>query len=862
MTRSSYTRMPSTHALAGRRRRLLARVLVAAVAASGLSGLMVAQGAAAGPCDPPIVNKIVCENSKPGAPAGSWRVESFDDEIVGFTTDISTNLGGRVDFKVKTSATSWRIDIYRLGWYGGSGARQLASLGPFGPTNQSVNCLTDPSTALIDCGNWTVSANWTVPSSAVSGLYYAVLHRNDTGTENEIPFVVRDDASNSDILLQTSDSTWHAYNRYGGNSLYYGTGPGPGGAAYAVSYNRPIAGGGEENYIFNAEVPMLRFLEANGYDVSYFTDIDAKRNGALIRNHKVFMPVGHDEYWSAEQRTNVEAARAAGVHMAFLTGNEIFWKVRYEPSTDPSATPNRTIVCYKETKANAKIDPSPQWTGTWRDPRFSPPSDGGKPENALLGNLFAVNGRRDDALQVPAAYGKMRLWRHTPLTSMAAGTTYSFQPGTLGYEWNVVADNGAQPAGVGQFSRTTVTMDGEYILQNYGDLYGPGTATHALTYYRDQSSGARVFAAGTVQWAWGVDDYHAFETGIPTSDVRMKQATVNFLADMGAQPVTLGSGLVATSAGSDTTAPAVTIGSSSPSPITNSTAATISGTVSDSAGQVAGVEISVDGTTWHPASWTAGTTTWTYTTTPSTPGTLTVRARAVDDSLNLSAPVTKSFPVEQRACPCSLWNPTTMPGTPQTNDPHAYELGMRFQTKAAGFIRGVKFYKSAANTGVHTGSLWSSSGTLLATGTFSGETATGWQTLTFPRAVAVAADTTYVASYHTNTGYYASDAGYFATTSYDAYPLTALKNGTAGPNGVYKEGATGFPTLTYGAANYWVDVVFANDPGPDTLPPGVVGRSPAPSAIGVRLDAPVSVTFDEPVRSAGLQFTLSQGATP
>jgi hypothetical protein len=150
---------------------------------------------------------------------------------------------------------------------------------------------------------------------------------------------------------------------------------------------------------------------------------------------------------------------------------------------------------------------------------------------------------------------------------------------------------------------------------------------------------------------------------------------------------------------------------------------------------------------------------------------------------------------------------------------------------------------------------------LLATGTFSNETGSGWQTLTFPQAVPVTADTTYIASYHTNTGFYAGDAGYFTGSGYDAYPLTALGTGVAGPNGVFKDGASGFPTQTYGAANYWVDVVFANDPGPDTLPPNVVSRSPAANAPGIRLDATVSATFDEPVTAASVQFTLEQGTT-
>lgn len=139
--------------------------------------------------------------------------------------------------------------------------------------------------------------------------------------------------------------------------------------------------------------------------------------------------VGHDEYWSNEQRNNVEAARAAGVHLAFFTANEVFWKTRWEPSIDGSNTAMRTLVCYKETKTS-QVDPTSTWTGTWRDARFSPPSDGGRPENALLGNIFTVNGKRVDSLMVPAAYGKMRLWRGyfataerrlEPLTALRSG---------------------------------------------------------------------------------------------------------------------------------------------------------------------------------------------------------------------------------------------------------------------------------------------------------------------------------------------------------------------------------------------------------------------------------------------------------
>ena len=126
----------------------------------------------------------------------------------------------------------------------------------------------------------------------------------DNGGASHIFFIVRNDASHSDILFQTSDTTWQAYNDYGGNNLYTGS---PVGRAYKVSYNRPFHTRvfEAESWVFNAEYPMVRWLEANGYDVSYFTGVDTERNAALIRNHKVWMSNGHDEYWSAGQRASV-----------------------------------------------------------------------------------------------------------------------------------------------------------------------------------------------------------------------------------------------------------------------------------------------------------------------------------------------------------------------------------------------------------------------------------------------------------------------------------------------------------------------------------------------------------------------------
>ncbi len=581
-------------------------------------------------------NPIVVENCLTGNPASEWDVDGVGDpSIQGFATNISVNRGSPISFKVDTNASAYRFDIYRLGYYGGMGARKIATVLPSAslPQNQP-NCLNDGSTGLIDCGNWAVSGSWTVPANATSGVYIARLVRSDNGGASHIAFIVRNDSSTSDLFFQTSDTTWQAYNEYGGNSVYVGS---PAGRAYKVSYNRPfttreVANG--QDWLFNAEYPTIRWLEANGYDVSYTTGIDSDRNGTLIQNHRVFLSVGHDEYWSAGQRTNVEAARDAGVHLAFFSGNEVFWKTRWENSIDGSGTSHRTLVTYKETHANSKIDPTAAWTGTWRDPRFSPPADGNRPENALTGTLFMVNDGATTEIEVPEADGKMRFWRNTSIATLGTGTVATLANDTLGYEWDIDADNAVRPAGLIRLSTTTRTNNA--VLLDHGSNFGAGTVTHALTLYK-APSGALVFGAGTVQWVWGLDAVHD-RAGTPI-DVRMRQATVNLLADMNVQPSTLQAGLVAATASTDTVAPnAVITSPAAGASLPLNSAVVISGTATDSGGgRVGGIEVSVDGgTTWRRAN---GRASWSYNwTTPATAGSRTIRVRAADDSANLQTP--------------------------------------------------------------------------------------------------------------------------------------------------------------------------------------------------------------------------------
>ena len=162
---------------------------------------------------------------------------------------------------------------------------------------------------------------------------------DDAAAASHIAFIVRDDDGGSDLLFQTSDTTWQAYNSTAATASTRRTRP-DAPTRSATTGRSCTRGTPTEDWLFNAEYPMLRWLERNGYDVSYFTGVDADRVGAELLEHKVFLSVGHDEYWSAAQRANVEAARDAGVNLAFFSGNEVFWKTRWEPSTaDGGSTP-------------------------------------------------------------------------------------------------------------------------------------------------------------------------------------------------------------------------------------------------------------------------------------------------------------------------------------------------------------------------------------------------------------------------------------------------------------------------------------------------------------------------------------------
>jgi len=202
-----------------------------------------------------------------------------------------------------------------------------------------------------------------------------------------------------------------------------------------------------------------------------------------------------------------------------------------------------------------------------------------------------------------------------------------------------------------------------------------------------------------------------------------------------------------------------------------------------------------------------------------------------------------------QCAPCTIWPPSAAPTLADGGDTSSIEVGLKFQAASAGYVTGVRFYKSANNIGTHIGNLWSSSGSLLATAQFTGESASGWQQVTFTTPVLISSGTTYIVSYFAPFSHYSADENFFATSGVDNPPLDALSNSSSGGNGVYTYSASSaFPTSSWNASNYWVDLVYVSQNS--TAAPVVASPTPGNGTTGAALGGAISAQFSEPMNPA------------
>ena len=466
-------------------------------------------------------NPIVAENAHAGTRAWQWQNDpdaaaaatDTGGQIKAYASATSVNVGGELTLHVSVSpAQGYRVKVYRLGWYGGLGGRLMTTLDGLSGTPQPP-CVPEAGSGLIEC-DWAAGPTLHVPTTWTSGVYLAVLV-NDARYATYSTFVVRDDERRSDLLFQQSVTTYQAYNNYPadgvtGKSLYDSNSLGATTVAgtrraVAVSFDRPYSGLAGAGQLFDWEIRGLRWLERSGYDVSYSTDVDTHEHPERLLEHRAFLSVGHDEYWSGAMFDGAERARDAGVSLAFLGGNDVYWQVRFAPSS--AGVPDRVMVCYKD----AAVDPV---TGASTTVRFRDPPVR-RPEQTLLGVMFTgVQQGGFGGVYSPLVVAAADSWAWAG-TGAVDGDGI---PGIVGYEADRRFPTVAGP----------VTRGPQVLLSSSTfPTGGAGTDVSNSSVYQ-APSGAWVFAAGTIAWVRGLDDWN----GRTDADPRVQGLTANVLGRM------------------------------------------------------------------------------------------------------------------------------------------------------------------------------------------------------------------------------------------------------------------------------------------------------------------------------------------
>ncbi len=374
------------------------------------------------------------ENARPGTTA--WRITrraANNNEIEGYALVSTVTQGERVPIAVSVAGAPRKFtwEVYRLGYYGGTGGREVARGGPLQAVPQAP-CPPQRPTGIIAC-EWTPTLEIQTDARWVRGVYLVKLVRED-GYQRYVPFFVRDPLPRSEVTVIIPTGTWAAYNTWGGTSLYDDkfriTGKG---RAFQSSFDRPYYRGYGSGHLLDDEQGLIMWMEAQGLDVAYVSNEELDRSGDALREAKVFVLSGHDEYWSRTIRDRADKALAEGRSIINLGANQAYWQVRFEPAKD--GRPRRIVTCYKGDALDPAGLRSPDRTAKFRD--LATP----RPENALLGVMFSSRWHQ---FAFPTVITHASHWAFE-------GT--GLRNGDLlwranGYEQDQVVDNGHSPAGL------------------------------------------------------------------------------------------------------------------------------------------------------------------------------------------------------------------------------------------------------------------------------------------------------------------------------------------------------------------------------------------------------------------------------
>lgn len=463
-------------------------------------------------------NPIVIENQQPGTT--SWQFDNYNKEshheIEGYASLTSVSQGSQISFMISLSANAqYKMDIYRMGYYfhgtnpdgtqcSPCGGRLMQTVGPLsgGPQPACPTTTSGSDFGMIEC-HWTPSYTLTIPSTWTTGNYIVKLTRLDDQLENYLTFVVKDVSSTADIVYSMDVTTWQAYNYWGGagnNNVGYNlygkfndvSQAFLGDArAYTVSFDRPYMDQGSEDGAGNFMVwdyPMIRWMESQGYNITYVTDVDLEANPNLFSGHKVFVNTGHDEYVSANMRSNILNFINSGGSAAFFSADDISRRMTWANSY--SGQPDRREHCDKGALPGS----------TTMDWRYQTPP---QPENQITGSLSnGAAAARPFLVYDPTSW----VFAGTGLTKyngtvILSGPNQNAIAGLIGYEFSTRAVNDPNLSDFVQYEPPGLQQVGHSFVPASDNGYNSWADTTVYT----SPAGGIVFSAGTIEWSWGVD---------------------------------------------------------------------------------------------------------------------------------------------------------------------------------------------------------------------------------------------------------------------------------------------------------------------------------------------------------------------
>jgi hypothetical protein len=446
-----------------------------------------------------------------GAPArrlkgsDAWRMTRFAEEgqIEAYTTRVSAPPGAKLELKVSTSESAFRMSAYRIGDYDG-GTGHLVHRSQLVAGERQADPVFQPAETRTVVALWHVSL--AVSTSGWEPGFYVLRLRTTSGWEHQVPYIVSSPSAAGTVAVVVPVTTWQAYNQWGGYSLY--DGPAGDRRSWAVSFDRPYHGVGGMNDFRTAVVPIVIRAEMTGVPLSYFANVDLHDDHDLLSGALGYVSTGHDEYWTASMRTTIETARDAGTNLAFLGANTMYWRVRLD---DRETGPHRLMTGYRH---DATLDPLRNESPAEATSRFRD-APAARPESELTGMLYECYPVDADYVVVSP-----RWWGFAG-TGVSYGTAI---PGLVGGESDRIYPDRFAPRPLQVLSHTSFSCR--------------GVTTTSQSVYYTTSSGAGVFTAGTLRWGCALVDLCDRPLGPETRDFA-RRVTENLLRGFATGPVGL-----------------------------------------------------------------------------------------------------------------------------------------------------------------------------------------------------------------------------------------------------------------------------------------------------------------------------------